>query len=240
MTPRLQYASQLFLSFNKQLNLKPVAPYLALAGNNFRHSSPLNAEHLKRLSQGWEKVFIVPGHLEYSYYGLSVQIDMNECEGMLVEEISTYGNLHYLNQNSINVNNQIQVSGLMKWPLISEFIICDPIGKYIKPKYKLQCEAWHEEEAEWLHSVIQANSHKKHIIISYTCPLINCLGFNKNIKYYSQYIPLERYEQPIAKWIYGIPHVAFTGYCTHTNTFLACNSKDAKGYYEGMVTHLDS
>jgi hypothetical protein len=71
------------------------------------------------------------------------------------------------------------------------------------------------------------------------CPAVDGLGLNKNARDYSPYIPLEIYKQPITKWIYGISQTAFTGYCKHNNTFLACNSKDAKGYYEGMVTHLD-
>ena len=235
MTVRIQYASQLFLSFSKTLNLKPSAPYLALAGNNFRHSSSLNADHLKTLSRLWEKVFIIPGPLEYSYYGLQNPQEMNKCEEALMKEITPYTNLHYLNQNSISVSNQIQVSGLIKWPMTQEFITTDPVGGCIKPKYKLHCGALYEEETEWLHSEIQENSHKKHIIISYMCPTI--YGVNSAFEY-SPYIPLETYRQPITGLIYGVPKKAFTGYCKYKNTFLACNSKDAPGYYEGMIVHL--
>ena len=244
----IQYASQLFLSFKKCQTptkiLQPSAKTLLLAGNNFRHNSEHNHIWFKYLSSSWDDVCIIPGLLEHSWLGLDKEVDIDEAEERLKEEIAPHSNIHYLNRNSIIVNDQIHISGLIKWPNYIEHQTADPASAAIKHKYLFHTKLWKQEEDEWVRSEITGIHTTPHIIGSYFCPLPTLVGrahcqpppTQSEPSFYSLYYPLYKYPQPNLKaWIFGIPKTNITGYCPNTQTFLGCNSLGAPGHHPQMI-----
>lgn len=242
----IQYASQLFLSFESAATrtppLIPFAKTLILAGNNFRHSSPNNRDWLKYLSTSWDDVCIIPGLLEHSWLGLQEQTDIDESETRLKEELAPYPNIHYLNRNSVNVKDDICVSGLIKWPSYIEHLHADPASKAIHHSHIMHTKLWKEEENEWVRDTINRFT-SPHIMASYLCPLPHMVGSHYcnppptqvEPSFYSLYYALYKYPQPLQAWIFGIPKANITGYCPNKHTFLGCNSQDGPGYSPQMI-----
>jgi hypothetical protein len=245
----IQYASQLFLSFESISNankiLIPSAKTLVLAGNNFRFGSPHNKEWLNYLNQSWDDVCIIPGLLEHSWLGLQAEVDIDEAEKRIKEEVAAYANIHYLNRKSVNVSDGIRVSGLIKWPNYIESIADDPASTVIKHEYMMQTKLWKLEEDEWVRETITDSEYSTipHAMASYLCPLPHLVGsayaaFNEKQSepsFYSLYYPLYKYHQPLQGWIFGIPKTNITGYCLSNRTFLGCNSRDGPGYSPQMI-----
>jgi hypothetical protein len=254
----IQYASQLFLSFEPVKNptkiIKPVAKTLILAGNNFRFGSKYNKEWLKYLSESWDDVCIIPGILEYSCLGfptktLTTEINIDNAEMILKNEFIDYSNIHFLNRKSVNVSDEIRISGIIRWPNYIETIKDDPAFIGINDSYLKHTKLWKQEDDEWVRETIMNAEYSiiPHVIASYLCPLPHLLGNKhlsiKNVKlselpFYSLYYALWKYEQPLQGWIYGIPHTNINGYCSHGRTFLGCNSRNGKGYVSQMIMSI--
>jgi hypothetical protein len=239
MTKIIQYASQLFLSFESSLKaphkiVKPVAATLVLAGNSFCCGSPHNKQWLQFLSNSWTDVCIVPGILEHSWRGLTSPTEIDECEKRLRGEISHYSNIHYLNRNSINLSNGLRISGAIKWPES----IASPDAAFIKHKYGLRPDFWKEEDDEWIRDAIVSATGEAdtHIMVTHYSPLPYMLKeADRNLEA-SLYQPLLIYPQSLAGWIYGSQKATTTGYCPHRQTFLGSNSRDGgSGYCPEMI-----
>ncbi len=223
MTKIIQYASQLFLSFESSINkqiLKPVAPTLVLAGNNFHCNSQYNRKWLEYLSKSWTNVCIIPGILEHSWVGLKKSTYIDECEQRLREEIAAHSNVHYLNRNSTTVSDGTKISGLIKWPeLLNK---SDKCMKFISYPYKIQIKCWKEEEEEWIRDAVISSGTSNtvpHIMASYSNPY--------------EYLYTNSF--PLKGWIYGEPRATLTGYCLNRQTFIGSNSKDGPGYCPEMI-----
>lgn len=248
-TKTIQYASQLFLSFQKCKNpehiLIPSAKTLVLAGNNFRFGSPHNKQWLTHLSKSWDDVCIIPGLLEHSWLGLEKETDIDESEKRIKEEIAPYENIHYLNRQSVNVSDGIRVSGTIRWPNYIENVEDDPASKAIKHSYIMHTKLWKQEEDEWVRDAILSAEYSimPHVMASYLCPLPFMVGGKHSVikanqtdpSFYSLYYALYKYPQPLKGWIFGIPGTTITGNCSHGQTFLGCNSRGAPGYVPQMI-----
>jgi hypothetical protein len=242
----VQYASQLFLSFEKFVDpmkiIRPSAKTLLLAGNCFRHNSPYNKPWLKYLSNSWQDVCIVPGLLEHSWLGLDKEAHIDEAEERLKEEIAEHQNIHYLNRNAVTTADGIRVSGLIKWPNYIQYQKADPAYAAIKDSHRLHTKFWKEEDDEWICSEING-IHSPHIMVSYFCPIHTLLGSKYRQppptqiepSFYSLHFPLYKYSQPLKAWIFGVPCTNITGYCPNASTFLGCNSRGGPGYLPQMV-----
>jgi hypothetical protein len=252
----IQYASQLFLSYqcpskvNPLSILKPSASTLILSGNCFRQGSHYNKLWFDYISQCWENICIIPGLLEYSWLGLDKEVDINTSEIKLKEEISKYSNIHYLSMNSVEINN-MQISGLTKWPLTINNLEDDIASGYIGPSNMIKPDYWKLEEDEWLNDIIQQYSYhnKPHIIVSYFSPIPSMLNkkylseINKDLPFCSLYPQFFIKKIPVSTWIIGVPNTNITGYCPYGKTFMGCNSRGllkSPGYYEGMVMYVQS
>jgi hypothetical protein len=248
----IQYASQLFLSFETITSankiLIPSAKTLILAGNNFRFGSPYNKDWLNYLNQSWDDVCIIPGLLEHSWLGLQTEVDIDEAEKRIKEEVSCYANIHYLNRKSINVSDGMRITGLIKWPNYMEYVADDPATNAIKHEYMMHTKLWKLEDDEWIHDAIQTAEFSiiPHIMASYLCPLPDLVGskyatFNEKqsqSSFFSLYYPLYKYPQPLKGWIFGIPNTNITGYCPNNRTFLGCNSRGSSGYIPQMIMYV--
>ena len=229
---KVQYASNLFLSFKCPTKispfalLKPSASTLILAGNCFRHNSPVNNAWLYYLSSCWKNVCIVPGMLEYSWFGLHSPVYLNECIDELKYEISTYTNIHYLSMKSINVDS-MYISGTTMWPIeLSTHKDC--IVEYISHPYKIQTSSWKYEEEIWLDDIIKQYEYylHPHMVITH-----NCMMSSKSLSYNSFNI----YHKPVAAWITGANSNKSGLY---GKTFMCSNSALSTGYYEGMTASI--
>jgi hypothetical protein len=234
MTKIVQYASQLFLSYEASFKatnriLKPAASTLVLAGNNFYCNSPHNKQWLQFLSTSWSDICIVPGILEHSWRGLTKATDIDECEKRLRDELSNYSNIHYINRNSVNVKDGLRISGVIKWPES----IYSTKEAFLHHKYGLRPDFWKEEDDEWICDAISRAAWEKerHIMVTHYCPLPHMLKNGHNNNDNSLYAPFLLYPQSVAGWIYGSSKTTTTGHCPHGKTFLGSNSRDKEESY---------
>jgi len=112
---RIQYASDLHLEFiNKiayQPILRPVAPYLVLAGDVGRPDKRAYRDFLNYCSQNWDDVFVVAGNHEFynTYYSKNMPVDdiqaiqtiqnrREACAAIAAE----FPNVHFLDRRRVD------------------------------------------------------------------------------------------------------------------------------------------
>jgi hypothetical protein len=100
---RIQYVSDLHLEFYEKLTfpclLRPVAPYLALAGDIGQPRHPLFAEFLDYASKRWEKVFYVAGNHEY-YTTPDKKDCMFAIQATIQDQVNKHPNVHFLHHDN--------------------------------------------------------------------------------------------------------------------------------------------
>ncbi len=244
--PSIQYASQLFLS-SKQFSptfIKPTAPILVLAGNNFSLALDqryTTAAWLQHFSKSWENTIIVPGSLEYT----GVNHTVYEMDVLHREFLKSYPNIHYLSCKTVDLP-QIMISGAKLW---GGRITCnsDSVSHAIHQPYKCNTEnlLWKWEEGEWLKDAIQQRAYykKPHIVVTYSVPHPGILSAadqlrGESLSYYSEFEPLVGHSQPVAGWIFGAPRYTKTSLCHWGKTFMGSNAADGGGFHSGMVMVL--
>jgi len=110
---KVQIYSDLHIDlWNKIPNLPVHAKYLFLAGDICKLSHPLFYKFFDYCSSNWEKVFYTPGNHEFynrkkTYNELDFHYNLK-----LVER---YTNVHYLNNSSTSLNEDIDVYGSTFW-----------------------------------------------------------------------------------------------------------------------------
>ena len=113
---RIQYVSDLHLEWNKvdyQKLVKPVAPFLALAGDICPPSHPALAPFLEHVSNNFEHVFYVPGNHEYDNL---TGITMEDQNDSLVKACAAHPNIHFLNRQSYKLTDlNVAIVGATLW-----------------------------------------------------------------------------------------------------------------------------
>jgi predicted phosphohydrolase len=109
-----QYVSDIHLEISKKLpTIKPVAPYLILAGDIGYPTDILYKDFLEMVSKLFEHIFLISGNHEY----YSKDYTMNEIDTIILKICNSYPNIHYLN-NTIYEFNNICIFGSTFWSYI--------------------------------------------------------------------------------------------------------------------------
>ena len=101
-------------SWKKIPELIPTANYLFLAGNICQLNNTLFFPFFDYCSKKWEKVFYIPGNIEF--YSLKKNYQTLEFEyNLKIKE--RYKNVFYLNDTFISLDDEIDVYGSIFWPV---------------------------------------------------------------------------------------------------------------------------
>jgi predicted phosphodiesterase len=124
---RIQYISDLHLEFYKSVVfdgfLRPVAPYLVLAGDIGQPGHPVFEAFLAYVSQGWEHVFYVAGNHE-AYKGKASGLRTpDETRRALQASIAPFSNIHFLSAEVplyVLEKEKVVFAGLSLWSHIPD------------------------------------------------------------------------------------------------------------------------
>ena len=101
---RIQYVSDLHLEFYNKISfrscVKPVAPYLALAGDIGKPGTNMYTNFLSYVSSNWEHVFYVAGNHEYydtprSKWNKKKPVTFEERHQEIINITREYPNIHF-------------------------------------------------------------------------------------------------------------------------------------------------
>lgn len=188
---RIQYASDLHLEFGNRTAfgsiLKPVAPYLALAGDVGRPDQQSYSDFLENCSKNWQHTFVVAGNHElYNGGGSSEGRKVDSAADRLLHCASIlrpFPNVHFLNRGRYELDCdglRLSVLGATLWTNLDteekQAIAEDPEKgmndfRYIavdqEPQedcgpHRLLTSAdvlnWHRSDREWLRREIAVNA----------------------------------------------------------------------------------
>lgn len=109
----IQVYSDLHIEMMKNFpRLKPTAKYLFLAGDICQLNNPLFFKFFDYCSPLWEKIFYTPGNHEF-YFKRKNYNELNFEYDLKLKE--RYKNVFYLNRNSVQLNNEVDVYGCVFW-----------------------------------------------------------------------------------------------------------------------------
>lgn len=199
---RIQYASDLHLEFGNgtafESILKPVAPYLALAGDVGRPDQQSYSDFLKYCSQNWQQTFVIAGNHElYNDGGNSEGRKVDSAADRLLHcaSISThFPNVHFLNRGRYELDCdglKLSVLGATLWTNLDteekqavaekgindfRYIAVDQEPQEDCGPHRLLTAAdvlnWHRSDREWLRREIALNAeiNRPVIVISHHLP----------------------------------------------------------------------
>jgi predicted phosphohydrolase len=260
----MQYISDIHLEFYKEIDfttiVKPVAPYLALAGDIGYPNDPLFNEFIDYVSKNWKKVFYVPGNHEYynkkpyNKWKYSEPSIMSEIDSKLEEIFETFPNVYLLSQGSSSCyleEENIAIVGLTLWSSIPIEIEHDVLCKVndfrmiATEKDKSLSVSFvnnlHEKQKEELNQEINYWNEKEisvcvitHYMPSYILISPKYIGDKYNCCFASNSDILMR--KPVKAWIYGHTHDVTQKYVKH-GIFTAVN---AMGYKHENILGFDT
>ena len=109
----IQVYSDFHMEFMNQIpQILPTAKYLFLAGDICQLNHPLFFKFLDYCSPLWEKIFYTPGNHEF-YSGKKNYNEIDFEYDLKIKE--KYKNIFYLNRNSVQLNDEIDVYGCVFW-----------------------------------------------------------------------------------------------------------------------------
>ncbi len=180
---RFQYASDLHLEFQDNyihLNeielLKPVAPYLILAGDIDIISSGTvtRPDFFEYLSEHWQQVFIIPGNHEW-YRGGDVSTAFNF-------ELEIHHNVKYLNHKSLIVDG-VELLFTTLWsntntPLIEDSLNDFRVCLYANERYTYKHhDGLHRRAFQWLNRELSKEKIYPRIVVSHFVPCKEADGY---------------------------------------------------------------
>ena len=173
---KFQYASDLHLEFQdnyihlKELDwLRPVAPYLILAGDIDVISSGTvtRSDFFQYISKHWQQVFIIPGNHEWYQGGdVSTAFDL---------ELDVLHNVKYLNHRSLVVEG-VELLFTTLWshtdaPLIQDWISDFRTCKYENEGYTyMHHDELHRRAVEWLNQELLKEKTYPRVVVSHFVP----------------------------------------------------------------------
>jgi hypothetical protein len=130
---RIQYVSDLHLEFYDKLAfplvVKPVARYLALAGDIGKPGYPLFTSFLQYVSHNWDRVFYVPGNHEYyahkepKHWKYHAPTTLFETQELLKKACAPFKNIHFLCHDNPSVylsEENVAIIGSTLWTHIPD------------------------------------------------------------------------------------------------------------------------
>ena len=109
----IQLYSDLHIELMKQIpEIQPTSKYLFLVGDICQLNHPLFFKFFDYCSPRWEKIFYTPGNHEFYFKKKNYRQLNFEYELKLKDR---YKNIYYLNNNSVQLNDEIDVYGSVFW-----------------------------------------------------------------------------------------------------------------------------
>jgi predicted phosphodiesterase len=262
---KIQYVSDLHLEFYDTIELanfvKPVAKYLALAGDIGKPGHALYDRFLQYASDNWKHVFYVAGNHEYydtcrNKWKYKAPTTFEERHSELIRTTNKYSNIHFLRRDSPSyylAEENIAVVGSTLWTHISDTNVATAlhgmsdynyIARYedgeILPIRPAFLNKIHEEEKQMLDLQIHYWETQKTDVVAVThhMPSFSLIGSRYandplNFCFASHCESLIR--PPVKAWIYGHTHNPSSGMFGHT--YMACNPRGyPKEHVHGFQT----
>ena len=216
-----QIASDLHLEFytnGEYPELKPVSPYLLLAGDigyPFHHSYK---DYLKTVSPQYQKIFIISGNHEY-YQMDTIKRTMGEIDQEISNICNSFNNVFYLNNKSYELDNNIVILGSTLWTHIPNHLqtyISGSINDY-KNIYKtnslrvtasdtsLYCKI----NVDWLTRELNKYKDKKVVVLTHHLPSETyiCPQYKGSLINYAFMTNLDHlFKEPVVLWTAGHTH----------------------------------
>lgn len=234
---RIQYASDLHLEFMDKVAcqpiLKPVAPYLALAGDIGRPDKRAYRDFLNYCSRNWNDVFIVAGNHELYNSRHSgnwrhmpaesietVSQRMKQCTSIAAE----FPNVHFLQRHRVD-REGVAFLGATLWTdlrghegIVSEFMndykmiaVPGEGGNRVRPLRPADTTGMHFGDREWLDAEISAceEEGRPAVVITHHLPTFDLIADRYkdsplNVAFASHADDLIR--APVRAWISGHTH----------------------------------
>lgn len=218
---KFQYASDLHLEFRDNYThlmelepLKPVAPYLILAGDIdiIGLEEVLRYDIFKFLSEHWKEVFIIPGNHEYYKKG-----DVSESFNI---DYHIFPNVRYLNHQKIHLEG-VDFYFTTLWSRTGSSLIKTYISDFRSCKYGSQPFSYkhhdelHNKAVFWLNRELNKDKEYPRVVISHFVPCPAADGYPDSTDNYIGSI-IKRYfvadlgekvmNWDIDYWIYGHNH----------------------------------
>jgi hypothetical protein len=123
-----QYASDLHLERIRDCNLdkrtlpiKPVAPYLLLAGDIGNPNQSSYWQAIEWFSKNWEHVFLVTGNHDYYKSSYQEEDTPDQIDQYIRDRCKAYPNVHFLQLDSwISPDGRVQIHGCTMWSNVSD------------------------------------------------------------------------------------------------------------------------
>ncbi|UXX79783.1 metallophosphoesterase [Reichenbachiella carrageenanivorans] len=217
---KIQYASDLHLEFDDNYQfllenkLKPVAPYLILAGDIdiISNGTVTRLDFFKYLSENWKEVYIIPGNHEFYKKG--------NVAASFSLELTIHPNVRYLNHQVITIEGVDLIFSTL-WSRTNTSLIKSMISDFNQCKYDdgpfkyKQHDELHARAVRWLNHQLSLDKERPRIVVSHFVPCQQANGYPQNDGDYKQSI-MNRYfvadlenrirDWDIDYWIYGHNH----------------------------------
>lgn len=255
---KFQYASDLHLEFDDNYHflmsnkIKPVAPYLILAGDidiisDGRVTRP---EYFQYLSDNWKEVFIIPGNHEFYKKG-NVAASYNL-------ELTIHSNVRYLNHQVITIEG-VDFIFTTLWSRINTSLIKNYIADFKQCKYAdgsfkyTHHDQLHGKALSWLNKVLSPDKKRPRIVVTHFVPCQQANGYPKSNDIYIGPI-IARYfvadlenrirDWDIDYWIYGHNHwdkdVDALGVKFRSNQFGYCHTFEHTDFKTHAVIEINT
>ena len=249
---RVQYASDLHLEFAEngpfQPLLKPVAPYLALAGDVGRPDKPTYRDFLHYCSRGWKDVFVVAGNHEL--YNSKAVISHEVCAtadermAMCAQIAAEFPNVHFLNRRRVD-RDGVAFLGCTLWSdltsdgakdaatYMNDYRLITEDGKgAVTPEIT---SAWHFRDRDWLAREIGFCEEEgiPAVVLTHHLPSFSLIspryeGSPLNAAFASAADDLIR--PPVRAWISGHTHTGAHRTWTHADGSYTLGAVNPRGY----------
>jgi len=261
---RIQYASDLHLEHYDKvafpLLVKPVAKYLALAGDIGTPGTKLYNSFMNYVSSNWSRVFYVPGNREYfqsekKAWQIKHPRTFDETHDVIKHAVEKYKNITLLDNDHPSVHltqENVVVIGSTLWTLIPEsqrvnaqismpeynrIPIRDGKSRLLRALRPCDTNAWHMRDRYTLEAQIEywkLASSAKLCIITHHMPSYSLIS--PKYENYGQNFAYASccdhlFQKRVAAWIYGHTHAA--GSAVIQNTLCVVNSR---GYPNQLIS----
>jgi len=227
----IQYISDIHLEFHDKHNkgalqpdmfVKPVAPYLVLAGDIGIPELKAYETFLHWCSQHWKQVFLIAGNHEFYNVRCPVKSDIATKKTQLKKLCEAYSNVHFLDCSSVYLpEHNLRILGCTLWSEIPE-CLSEKVITYMNDARQIQVQKdvpftpWamteqHQKEKQWLNQEIHKCelTNERCLVITHYLPSFSLIhetyqGHFLNACFASDCDDLFR--PPVVAWIAGHTH----------------------------------
>lgn len=227
----IQYISDIHLEFHDKHNkgalqpdmfVKPVAPYLVLAGDIGIPELKSYETFLAWCSKNWKQIFLVAGNHEFYNIRCPVKSDMTSKKEQLKKLCEPYPNIHFLDCSSYYLPEQnLRILGCTLWSEIPE-CLTEKVITYMNDARQIQIQKdvpftpWamteqHEKEKQWLNQEIHKCelTNERCLVITHYLPSFELI----HEKYQGHFLNAcfasncdDLFRPPVVGWICGHTH----------------------------------